>query len=178
MLLCTRFQVQSTTANATTAMQHIATATTTPHFASPVTIEAHAFLLWAASLRCRPLSGAWRVSDSPRPGLPRQDHLTLTICCYTHGLWSLAAVFRRSGRRLCSQPVSCRVCDLTTSELKASLVGHSRAVLSVAMNNKLLVSGSGDNTIRWVEPLSCTLAIYLQLDLTWITMRKHCSRRC
>ena len=55
--------------------------------------------------------------------------------------------------------VSCRVCDLTTGELKASLVGHTDMVLSVAMHAKakILVSGSEDNTIRWVGLSACTL---------------------
>ena len=56
-------------------------------------------------------------------------------------------------------PVSCRVCDLTTGELKASLVGHTSGVRSVAMHAKakILVSGSEDNTIRWVGLSACTL---------------------
>ena len=61
-------------------------------------------------------------------------------------------------------PVSCRMCDLTTGELKASLVGHTGKVWSVAMNvkAKILVSGSEDKTIRWGGLSACTLTIRRQ----------------
>ncbi len=54
----------------------------------------------------------------------------------------------------------CRVWDLESGELKATLEGHGAQVNSVVVtpNGKYVVSGSGndhwvpwDNTVRWVE---------------------------
>ena len=44
--------------------------------------------------------------------------------------------------------------DLASGEVKCTLEGHTKWVASVAISpdNKTVVSGSFDNTVRWVAP--------------------------